>query len=103
MTQFQTFVQGDRDALEEENKRLRAALINAAETADHWSAASRLRDLLNVLEINLIQEKYGLSVMFDQKKLNWEVRDPQGHFVLYGPTPAAAIFLWNREREKAEG
>lgn len=62
-----------------------------------------LSDLISIMEANLIQEKYGLSVMFDQVNIRWEARDPRGHCIALGNTPAAAIFLWDHEREKAEG
>jgi hypothetical protein len=62
-----------------------------------------LNDLITIMEANIIQEEYGISVMFDQAKLHWEARDPRGYFLVYGHTPPAAIFLWDMEREKAEG
>jgi len=62
-----------------------------------------LSDLLTIMDATMIQEKYGISVMFDQSKIHWEARDPQGYFIAIGNTPSAAIFLWDHERSKVKG
>lgn len=58
--------------------------------------------LLMMGESILVQEKYGLSVVFNEETAEWEAADPQKRYVVRGNTPCAAISLWDMKREIEE-
>lgn len=53
-----------------------------------------LQDLLVFAEAFLVQEKYGLSVVFDDGEIEYIAEDPLKIITAEGSTPAAAIMTW---------
>ena len=62
-----------------------------------------LQDLVSFSETHLLMERYGLSLAFNDKSLEWRCDDPDGLFTFSAYTPAGAVYGWDCKRQEVQG
>lgn len=65
--------------------------------------ASGFEGLMTFAETILLQEKYGVSVVFDEEKIEWIASDPQKRYYGTSNTPSGAVLMWDHHRKEGEG
>ena len=87
-------------------RRKRLSTFPRDDRGEIKAALTGLSDLMGIGEAILIQEEYGLSVIFHEEGSEghpeWEVVDPASRYSTRGTTPAGAIFWWDMQREETE-
>ena len=66
-------------------------------------AIEAFNDLMTFAEAQIITERYGLSLIFNPKRIDWTAIDPQKRYEGDANTPCGAVIMWDLRREDAEG